>query len=132
MANEQNLIPQNERTKSEQREIARKGGIASGRSRLKKKHGRELLRALLEMPETDARLIDEISALGVLPKDITNEVVMHARQIEKAKKKADTKAYSAINRAAGYLDEENTTTNNFTVIIDKGTADALDKWRRRK
>lgn len=132
MANEQNLIPFDKRSEKEAREISRKGGIASGRSRLKKKHGRELLRALLEMPETDARLIDEVSALGILPKEITNEVVMHARQIEKAKKKADTKAYSAINRAAGYLDEESTTTNNFTVIIDKGTADALNKWKKRK
>lgn len=33
MANEENLIPFNERTESEQREIATKGGIASGTSR---------------------------------------------------------------------------------------------------
>lgn len=37
MANEQNLIPQNMRTKSEQREIARQGGIASGKARAEKK-----------------------------------------------------------------------------------------------
>lgn len=33
MANEKNLIPLDKRTKSEQREIARKGGVASGVSR---------------------------------------------------------------------------------------------------
>jgi hypothetical protein len=33
MVNEKNLIPMNERTEEEQREIARKGGIASGASR---------------------------------------------------------------------------------------------------
>lgn len=33
MANEKNLIPFSERTEDEQREIARKGGIASGASR---------------------------------------------------------------------------------------------------
>lgn len=33
MANEKNLIPMDERTENEQREIARKGGIASGASR---------------------------------------------------------------------------------------------------
>lgn len=33
MANEKNLIPLNQRTKEEQREIQRKGGIASGVSR---------------------------------------------------------------------------------------------------
>ena len=35
--NDENLKPQNKRTKSEQREIARKGGIASGKSRRLKK-----------------------------------------------------------------------------------------------
>ena len=33
MANEQNLIPQSKRTKKEQREIAKKGGVASGKAR---------------------------------------------------------------------------------------------------
>lgn len=37
MANEQNLIPQSERTKDEQREIARLGGIKSGEARREKK-----------------------------------------------------------------------------------------------
>lgn len=37
MANAENLIPQNKRTKSEQREIARQGGIASGKARKEKK-----------------------------------------------------------------------------------------------
>jgi len=37
MANEQNLRPQSTRSKSEQREIARKGGIASGEARREKK-----------------------------------------------------------------------------------------------
>ena len=37
MANEQNLIPQNKRTKSEQKEIARKGGKASRKIKKTKK-----------------------------------------------------------------------------------------------
>ena len=37
MANEQNLRPQSTRSKSEQREVARKGGIASGVARREKK-----------------------------------------------------------------------------------------------
>ena len=37
MANEQNLRPQNTRTKSEQREIARKGGQASAAKRAERK-----------------------------------------------------------------------------------------------
>ena len=48
MANEQNLIPNSERTASERQEIARKGGIASGESRREKKTLRQALEILLE------------------------------------------------------------------------------------
>lgn len=51
MANEQNLKPLNERTKSEQREIQRKGGIASGEARREKA---DLKRQLLLFLETEA------------------------------------------------------------------------------
>lgn len=53
MANEENLIPFNERTESEQREIATQGGIASGESRRKRKAIKECLEILLEKPITD-------------------------------------------------------------------------------
>lgn len=53
MAGEQNLIPQSERTKEEQREIARQGGIASGRARAEKRDLRRALEALLEKEYTD-------------------------------------------------------------------------------
>ena len=51
MANEQNLIPMNERTKSEQRAIATAGGKASGESRRKRKTLKEEL--LLMLSECD-------------------------------------------------------------------------------
>lgn len=51
MANEQNLKPQNLRTKSEQREIARQGGIKSGEARREKKLIKE--RILEKMGEDD-------------------------------------------------------------------------------
>ena len=41
MANEKNLKPNSERTPKERKENARKGGIASGKSRLAKKTARE-------------------------------------------------------------------------------------------
>lgn len=47
MANEQNLIPMNELTKKEQREIAVKGGIASGKVRKEKATMRKSLEMLL-------------------------------------------------------------------------------------
>jgi hypothetical protein len=49
MANEnKNLIPQSERTKEEQREIARMGGIASGKARREKKTVQKILSDLLD------------------------------------------------------------------------------------
>lgn len=50
MANDtiDNLIPQSERTKEEQREIARQGGIASGEARRRKRDLRQALEMLLE------------------------------------------------------------------------------------
>ena len=47
MANNENLIPMNERTKKEQREIARQGGIASGEARREKATMKKTLEMLL-------------------------------------------------------------------------------------
>ena len=49
----ENLKPQSERTKGEQREIAKKGGIASGKSRRQKRDLRRALEVLLERDYKD-------------------------------------------------------------------------------
>ena len=43
-----NLIPMNKRTKDEQREICKKGGLASGTVRRKKKMAKQIIRDLLQ------------------------------------------------------------------------------------
>lgn len=48
MANEQNLIPNSERTPSERRENARKAGLASGKARREKADLRRQLQVFLE------------------------------------------------------------------------------------
>lgn len=48
MANNENLKPQNTRTKSEQRKIAQKGGKASGKARREKADFRKALQAALD------------------------------------------------------------------------------------
>ena len=50
MANEENLKPTTKRTKSEAREIGKKGGIASGASRRRKKALRTALKEAMAMP----------------------------------------------------------------------------------
>ena len=56
MANEQNLKPFNKRTVSEQREIAKKGGKESGKSRRKRKALKEELLLLLEEGDYQKKL----------------------------------------------------------------------------
>ena len=68
MANEENLIPNHERTPSELREITQKGGIASGKSRRRKKALRLALKEavsmrLNELPEDMRTAI--MSAVGI-------------------------------------------------------------------
>lgn len=55
MANEKNLIPMSKRSKKEARDAGRKGGIASGEARRKKKSFAEAARWALEM-ETKANI----------------------------------------------------------------------------
>lgn len=62
MANERNLKPLNQRTKSEQREITTKGGIESGKARRRKKALRTALKeaVALSMKELHPDLKDGI------------------------------------------------------------------------
>ena len=63
MANEENLIPMNERTKEEQREIARQGGIASGKVRKQNADIKKRLKEIANMALRDGK-IDDIKTLA--------------------------------------------------------------------
>lgn len=62
-----NLIPQNTRTKEEQKEIARKGGKASGKARRNKAMLKDCLEILMEkkMQGNDGKKITGAEALAV-------------------------------------------------------------------
>ena len=78
MANEQNLIPMNKRAKSEQREIARKGGIANGEARRAKKTMLEHAELLLSLPLNDVRKKNKLAKMGVPAEDIDNKLAVVA------------------------------------------------------
>ena len=65
MANKDNLIPLNKRTKSEQREIAKKGGKKSGETRRQQKTYREMAKAMLEATVDDAELKEIAKNFGI-------------------------------------------------------------------
>lgn len=84
MANERNLKPLNKRTKSEQREIAKKGGKASGKSRKTKKFIRENLESLMEMDLKDTRLKDRMLDLGVAEEDMNIQHAISCAVVQQA------------------------------------------------
>lgn len=61
-----NLIPNSERTPEELREITRKGGIASGEARRKKKAMREMLEMCLEMKNNKGMTYRELATMGLI------------------------------------------------------------------
>ena len=71
MANEtsKNLIPQSKRTKDEQREIARKGGIASGVARREKKTVQKILNDFLSTAAKDNPQVAKLAAKMGLKSD---------------------------------------------------------------
>lgn len=100
-----NLIPQSERTKDEQREIARKGGIASGKARKQKKAMKDTLAILLTMPMKAEELTDIESVQGVAELTGLNVTVQEAIMLAQIKKavKGDTRAAEFIRDSSGNM-----------------------------
>ena len=71
MPNEKNLIPLNERTKDEQREIARMGGIASGKARREKQKTQQILADLVSIKNKDLAMFQKLAAKLGLDGDIS-------------------------------------------------------------
>ena len=78
MPNEKNLVPISERTTSEQREIQKKGGIASGAARRRKRSLKEAADLYLSLPVTDRRRANKLRRRKVDPEDIDNQMAMVA------------------------------------------------------
>ena len=99
MANEKNLVPFDERTESEQREIASAGGKASGKARRRKKSLKQKMQLLLSLPPTDTDRT-ELSAMGVDPDDMDNEMVL-VKALFIAAAAGDTRAFDRIQDVLG-------------------------------
>ena len=68
--NEKNLIPFNQRTESEKREIAKKGGKKSGEVRREQKTYRDMAKAMLSATITDENILNELKAYGLSETDV--------------------------------------------------------------
>lgn len=81
MANEQNLIPFNKRTKKEQREYAKKGGQKSGEVRRQRKAMKEQAELLLSLPfnltdKNGNELKEVLKKLGIDENNVDNQMAM--------------------------------------------------------
>lgn len=99
MANKENLIPFNERTESEQREIAKQGGIASGRAR-RRRSMKEAADYYLSLPETDRRTVNRLLRDAIDPEDIDNQMAVVAGIAAQAKR-GDARAASVLLKMLG-------------------------------
>lgn len=99
MANEKNLVPFDERTESEQREIASAGGKASGKARRRKKSLKQKMQLLLSLPPTDTDRT-ELTIMGVDPDDMDNEMVL-VKALFIAAAAGDTRAFDRIQDVLG-------------------------------
>lgn len=86
MANDENLIPMNRRTKSEQRKIATAGGKASGEARRKKRDMRKAAEMLLNMPVSSKQstMKATLTALGIDEEDMDYSMGVMAAMLVQA------------------------------------------------
>ena len=84
--NDENLIPLTERTKSEQREIARRGGIKSGEVRRQKKDIYQLTNAILnaQLDGKKQAAVKQIAGDSVVGEDLTVNALMVAGLVKAA------------------------------------------------
>ncbi|CAW92153.1 hypothetical protein [Streptococcus equi] len=83
MANEDNLIPNSKRTPGELREIAKKGGIASGKARREKANLRKAVELVLGSTVPSAMLREQLEQLDISP---TNQSAIALKLVENALK----------------------------------------------
>ena len=78
MPNEENLIPMDRRSESEARELGKKGGVASGAARRRKRSLKDAADLYLSLPVTDRRRANKLLRRQVEPEDIDNQMAMIA------------------------------------------------------
>ena len=110
--NLQNLTTMRERTPEERSEIGRKGGIASGESKRRKKNIRELAKVLLDkdISKSQKLMRKRMQALGFADEDMIYSNAILAAMLVKASN-GDVNAAKFVRDTAGFVPEENVSVN---------------------
>lgn len=112
MPNEQNLVPI--QSTEEARERGRKGGIASGVSRRRKRSLREAADLYLSLPVANRKKWNAIAKEGVDPEDVDNQMAMIIG-LTQAAINGDAKAAKLLFELVGDQSGEN---DEAKVVID--------------
>ena len=100
MANEQNLIPNSERTPTERRNNARKAGIASGKARREKRDRKQRAAELFDLTMQGAG-VEKIKKFFNINDDLTAYETMVLSCFMKAMQKGDANALEKLLRISG-------------------------------
>ena len=76
MANEQNLIPNSERTPSELRQMCSNGGKASGVARRRKKTLKQAVELAMSLPVSDKKIQAKLKKMGFDTDDADNQMAV--------------------------------------------------------
>ena len=130
--NEENLIPISERSSDEVREMGRKGGIASGEARRRKKTMREQTELLLSLAVKNPKLKKAMSELGIPEDEQTNQMAMIISLMNKTITKGDTSAFNSLQATKGEKPVEqyevrDTTNQKFNEICSQIGGEGLDE-----
>ena len=98
--NPENLIPLDKRTKTEQTEITRKGGIASGKARREKRDRHKRIQELFALAVQDPKLKANLEKMGIDVTDADLETAADARVMVELLRKGDYKAWQAMKAEA--------------------------------
>ncbi len=113
-----------ERTADEQREIARKGGIASGEARRRKADFRKTLNALLTTKIDSPEWTPLLELLGL---ESTLETAVNAAMIKEALS-GNVKAYEVIARYSGQSDRTEADQEEQRVRVSAAKAKSGQEW----
>lgn len=121
--NDHNLIPTTELTETERRELARKGGIASGEARRRRKQLREDLLAMLD-EEVEFKTKDGQSVKATVQAGVARKLIKQASE-------GNLKAIELMAKLTGEFENrvklEGTVEQVQVVVQDSATAEALQK-----
>lgn len=129
--NDENLIPQNKRTKSERREIAKKGGIASGEARRKKKNTAELINAMLNAKANgeNQQLLQEQYGNAIDSDEMDMNALCVAGLINKTVKDGDTKAFECLQSYQSKAETADVKDQKYNIPITDITTDFVELYR---